>query len=49
MKVIVDGNADKSFIVGIADTIRDNKIGSCWWAGAFAPGGSNLGHHSVGP
>jgi len=32
----IDGNADKSFIVGTANTIYDNKMGSCWWAGAFA-------------
>jgi len=39
----IDGNADKSFIVGTADTIYDNKMGSCWWAGAFAPSGGTSG------
>jgi hypothetical protein len=39
----VEGNADKSFIVGTANTIYDNKMGSCWWAGAFAPSGGTSG------
>jgi hypothetical protein len=39
----IDGNADKSFIVGTADTIYNNKMGSCWWAGAFAPSGGTSG------
>ena len=39
----IDGNADKSFIVGTANTIYDNKMGSCWWAGAFAPSGGTSG------
>ena len=39
----IDGNADKSFIVGTADTIFNNKMGSCWWAGAFAPSGGTSG------
>jgi hypothetical protein len=39
----IDGNADKSFIVGTANTIHDNKMGSCWWAGAFAPSGGTSG------
>jgi hypothetical protein len=39
----IDGNADKSFIVGTANTLYDNKMGSCWWAGAFAPSGGTSG------
>jgi hypothetical protein len=39
----IDGNADKSFIVGTANTIYDNKMGSCWWAGAFATSGGTSG------
>jgi len=32
----IEGFADKSFIVGTANTILENKMGGCWWAGAFA-------------
>ena len=39
----IEGNADKSFIVGTANTILQNKMGSCWWAGAFAPSGGTSG------
>ncbi|MGA7744145.1 MAG: cellulase family glycosylhydrolase [Polyangia bacterium] len=39
----IDGDANKSFIVGMADTIYNNKMGSCWWAGAFAPSGGTSG------
>ena len=39
----IEGNADKSFIVGTANTILENKMGSCWWAGAFAPSGGTSG------
>jgi hypothetical protein len=27
----------------MADTIYNNKMGSCWWAGAFAPSGGTSG------
>jgi hypothetical protein len=39
----IEGNADKSFIVGTANTIYENKMGGCWWAGAFAMSGGTSG------
>ena len=33
----VDGNNDKSFVVGVADAIHDNNMGSCWWTGLWNP------------
>ena len=39
----IEGNADKSFIVGTANTILENKMGGCWWAGAFAMSGGTSG------
>ncbi len=38
----VTGNPSKSFLVGFADAIHDNKMGSCWWPGLWAvPGNSS--------
>ena len=39
----IEGFADKSFIVGTANTILQNKMGGCWWAGAFAMSGGTSG------
>jgi hypothetical protein len=39
----VEGNAEKSFVVGTGNTIFDNKMGSCWWAGAYDRGGGTSG------
>lgn len=38
----VSGNQGKSFLVGFADAIHDNKMGSCWWPGLWAiPGNTS--------
>jgi hypothetical protein len=44
----IESNADKSFIVGTANTILENKMGGCWWAGAFAMSGGTSGHDLAG-
>jgi hypothetical protein len=33
----VDGDNNKSFVVGVADAIHDNNMGSCWWTGLWNP------------
>jgi hypothetical protein len=33
----VNGDNNKSFVVGVADAIHDNNMGSCWWTGLWNP------------